>query len=71
MERRREREDGRAGRKEAPAGARGAAGPERTGLAIEGPGFLVWDEIASDARRRAGELRTAALWWKRSAARRF
>jgi len=33
-----------------------------TGLAVEGPGFLVWDEVASDARRRAGELWTAASW---------
>ena len=26
------------------------------GLAVEGPGFLVWDEIASEARKRAAEL---------------
>ena len=30
------------------------------GLAVEGPGFLVWDEVASDARRRAGELWTVS-----------
>lgn len=28
----------------------------RRGLAVEGPGFRVWDEVASDARRRAEEL---------------
>lgn len=28
----------------------------RRGLAVEGPGFRVWDEVASDARRRAAEL---------------
>ena len=32
----------------------------RTGLAVEGPGFLVWDEVASDARRRAAELSAVA-----------
>ena len=37
-------------------------GVTRTGLAVEGPGFLVWDEIASDARRRAGELSAVASW---------
>ena len=37
-------------------------GVTQTGLAVEGPGFLVWDEIASDARRRAGELWAVAPW---------
>ena len=32
------------------------------GLAVEGPGFLVWDEVASDARRRASELSAVAPW---------
>ena len=31
-----------------------------TGLAVEGPGFLVWDEIASEARKRAAELTALA-----------
>jgi len=39
-----------------------------TGLTVEGPGFLVWDEVASDARKRAGELWTAAAWRIRLAA---
>jgi hypothetical protein len=33
---------------------------QRKGLAVEGPGFFVWDEIASDARRRAAELLSIA-----------
>ena len=33
----------------------------RKGLGVEGPGFFVWDEIASDARRRAAELLAIAL----------
>ena len=34
----------------------------QAGLAVEGPGFLVWDEVASDARKRAAELSTVAPW---------
>ena len=42
---------------EGRAAGHGIAGRRlATGLAVEGPGFLVWDEVASDARRRAGEL---------------
>jgi hypothetical protein len=40
----------------------------RTGLAVEGPGFLVWDEVASVARKRAAELSAVASWQVRSAA---
>ena len=32
----------------------------QTGLAVEGPGFLVWDEVASDASKRAAELSAVA-----------
>jgi hypothetical protein len=47
------------------------AGPlRRIGLAVEGPGFLVWDEVASDARRRAAELSAVAPWPVRSSASR-
>ena len=45
-----------------------ASSARDAGLAVEGPGFLVWDEVASDARRRAGELRAVAPWRIRSAA---
>jgi hypothetical protein len=38
----------------------------QTGLAVEGPGFLVWDEVASDASKRAAELSAVALWRIRS-----
>jgi len=38
----------------------------RTGLAVEGPGFLVWDEVASVARKRAAELSAVAPWQIRS-----
>ena len=38
----------------------------QTGLAVEGPGFLVWDEVASDASKRAAELSAVARWRIRS-----
>jgi hypothetical protein len=47
-----------------------ANGVRRTGLAVEGPGFLVWDEVASAARKHAGELLAVAPWRLRSAASR-
>jgi hypothetical protein len=34
----------------------------QAGLAVEGPSFLVWDEVASDARKRAAELSAVAPW---------
>ena len=34
----------------------------QTGLAVQGPGFLVWDEVASDAKKRADELSAVAPW---------
>ena len=40
---------------------RDASPAPRKGLGVEGPGFFVWDEIASDARRRAAELLAIAL----------
>jgi len=41
-----------------------------TGLAVKGPGFLVWDEVASEARKRAAELRAVTPWRPRRAHRR-
>jgi hypothetical protein len=38
----------------------------QTGLAVEGPGFLVWDEVASDASKRAAELSAVARLQTRS-----
>ena len=38
----------------------------QTGLAVEGPGFLVWDEIAGDAEKRGAELAAVAPWRIRS-----
>ena len=41
----------------------GSGNPVRqAGLAVEGPGFLVWDEVASYARKRAAELSAVAPW---------
>jgi len=42
----------------------------QTGLAVKGPGFLVWDEVASEARKRAAELRAVTPWRPRRAHRR-
>jgi len=41
-----------------------------TGLAVKGPGFLVWDEDASEARKRAAELRAVTPWRPRRLRRR-
>jgi hypothetical protein len=49
---------------------RNASRARDTGLAVEGPGFLVWDEIATDARKNAAELWAVARWRIRSAAQR-
>jgi len=51
--------------------ALGPAGREcETGLAVKGPGFLVWDEDAGEARKRAAELRAVTPWRPRRARRR-
>ena len=43
-----------------PAGRGSASQAGRVGLAVEGPGFFVWDEVASEARKRAAELGAVA-----------
>ena len=50
--------------------ARDEARPRRTGLAVEGPGFFVWDEVPGEARKRAAELAAATPWWMRATAAR-
>jgi hypothetical protein len=58
--------DERAGELATTAQRGRANGSSPTGLVVEGPGFLVWDEVASDARRRAAELSAVAPWRIRS-----
>lgn len=54
-------------RERATAARSGSANAaRRTGLAVEGPGFLVWDEVASEARKLAAELSAVAPWRIRS-----
>jgi hypothetical protein len=55
------RRDGDARRNERSTRRYEARGTNRrSGLALEGPGFYVWDEVPSEARRLAAELTSAA-----------
>jgi hypothetical protein len=57
----------RVGERTAAACSRDASRARLAGLAVEGPGFFVWDEVASVARNTAGELWAVVPWELRSA----
>ncbi len=69
MRERSEKADQRTRERVTAAHSCNANGARQNGLAVEGPGFLVWDEVASDARKRAAELSAVGPWRIRSTAR--